>query len=814
MARWLKITIRVSATLLIFLCIVWMAAAYYLHRNNQQLLSRLVKQLNQELTGQIAIDQMETTLLRSFPGVSLSLKNVLIKDSLWQQHRHDLLRAKDIEVSLNVLSLLTGKINIRKIRLHDAQIYLYTDSNGYSNSTVLSKEKTETNPTEPSKEAIDLQIRRIDFKNTELVIDNQRRHKRFHFLVSELNGRMTYPDTGWNGQIKLKTQIKSFAFNTQKGSFLKDKSLQGTLQVHYKKAEKVVVIDQDLLYIGKDPFYIGAKIHTGSEREGFEVAIRADQILYRDLSLLLAPNISDKLLKFSIEKPIDVTGSIIDDGSQQQGDPLIRVRMNVKDNIVRFPSGELTDCQFTGTFTNEEIPGKGIGDENSVIRFFQLKGAYFNAPIQADTVSITNLSRPVATALVTSDFPLERLNESLGGDHFLFKKGTATVKLYCKADIEHFLFTKPEISGLVAIKNADITYLPRNLHLINSALNLNFNQKDLHITSSRFQLGKSILHMNCDIQHFLNFYYTDPEKIEVNLQLKSPQLQLNEFIPFLGPRQKIKRKTSQKNTLKAASDQLADVLEASRINLRLNVDKAIYKRFVASGLQSDISLIGDGVFIRQFKVNHAGGQLQLTGQLRQTGTVNKFTIRSTVRNVNVKDFFYAFEDFGQTSVSHKNLQGFLSSTINASGSITDKGVVVKRSMYGKVNFHLNKAALIGFEPMGKVGKFAFPNRDLNHIEIPRLEGVFTLNGDKINISPMEVNSSVLNFNVRGVYGINEGTNIAMDIPLRNPKRDEKLESAEARQEARMKGIVLRLKAVEEEGKLKIRWNKDRDKASP
>jgi hypothetical protein len=75
---------------------------------------------------------------------------------------------------------------------------------------------------------------------------------------------------------------------------------------------------------------------------------------------------------------------------------------------------------------------------------------------------------------------------------------------------------------------------------------------------------------------------------------------------------------------------------------------------------------------------------------------------------------------------------------------------------------------------------------------------------------MQINSSALNFNVKGTYALGNGTNVEMDIPLRNPKGDENLTRSEKR-EARMRGIVLHLKAVDDEkGGIKIRWNKDHD----
>ncbi|WP_199120031.1 AsmA family protein [Pedobacter sp. ASV28] len=809
MSRWLKLSLKILTGLIILIALIWIGIAYYINKNNKEILAKILDQVNTKVNGTVQVSGMETTLLQGFPGVSVSLKNVSLKDSLWSKHHHELLRAKDIDVTLNALSLLIGTINISKVSINNANIYLYTDSSGYTNTSMFrtkNNEKASDNSSSTS-----LQIRKIDLNKVNLIVDNQKRFKLFNFYVDELKGRIKYPMGKWDGQFKLKTQIKSFAFNTRKGSFLKDKILAGNLTAHYDNNTEVITIDQKPLKIGDDRFDIGANINIAENNAAFAIAIKADQILYRNISLLLSPNISSKLLKFGIEKPVDVTGSIIDDGNKSHKDPLINVKMLVKNNKVSIPSGELTDCSFTGFFSNQDTSARPIGDPNSAIKFYGLTANYYNAPIKADTFIISNLERPLAKGLVTSQFPLERLNSSLGGETFAFKNGTADVKLFCQADIDNFLFTKPVIHGNILIKNADITYLPRGLKLVNSSLNLNFNEKDLHITDSRFQLGRSVLNMNCNIANFLNFYYTDPEKIVVDLKMSSPQLYLSEFIPFLGPRKSTKRKTNTKNTLKEASEQLSNALEASKVQIQLNVGRAIYNKFVAKDLNASISLIGNGVYFNKITVNHAGGKVNVNGKIEQQGAINKMKLNATINNVSVKEFFYAFDNFGQQSVTNKNLKGFLSAKVNASGSITEKGNIVPRSIFGNVNFTLNKAALMGFEPLEKVGKFVFRSRNLSNIALERLNGTLILEGDKVNISPMQVNSSAINFNVKGVYGFNSGTNIALDIPLRDPKKSAGIVDKEERELARMKGIVLHLKAVDEDGKIKIKWNGKKDR---
>ena len=809
MSRWLKISLKIIASIFVLIIIVWLGAAYYINHNNKSILNTILTQLNSSVHGKVEVKSMETTLLRGFPGVSVSLKNVTMRDSLWAQHKHDLLNATDIEVSLNIFSLIAGDIKINKIGINNAGIYLYTDTNGYSNTSMF-KAKSMSN-TKDKKDSKAFEIKRVDFNNVNLIVDNQKRNKLFHFLVNQLNGKIDYPDSGWNGNLKLNTMVKSMAFNTKKGSFVKDKEVKGTLIAHYNKKTKAITIDPEKLSIGGDEFIIGAKIDLAKDESAFAIDIRADKILYKNLSLLLSPNISSKLLKFAIDEPIAVLGHIIDDGRKTKTDPYINVRMTVKDNTVTIPSGQLTKCNFLGTFTNRENISKLIGDENSVINFYNLTGDYYNAPLKIDTFSITNLARPIAAGLVTSQFPLEKLNSSIGKETFNFKGGTVDMRLYCKADIDNFRFTKPELSGLVSIKDADITYIPRNMSLVKSSLNLNFNQKDLNITGSRFQLGKSILNMNCSIQNFLNFYYTDPEKVLVNIKLSSPQLYLSEFLPFLGARKSIKRKPASNNSIKEVSDQLTAVLESSKVNIKLDVNKAIYNRFVATNLNTSISMLKDGIYFNKLSVNHAGGSLSMSGNVKQVGKVNKFVMNSTVSKVNVKEFFYAFENFGQNSITNNNLKGYLSAKVNASGSITENGNIVARSMYGQVIFNLSKAALVNFEPLQKVQQLAFANRDFSNISIDKLDGTFTLKGDKIEISPMQVNTSVLNFDMKGIYGLGSGTDIAMDIPLRNPKKDEGISSREQRKLNRMKGIVLHLKALDDgKGSVKVRWNGDHD----
>lgn len=79
MKRWLKISLKILVVFFTLVVLVWLGAAYYINHNNKAILNTILTQLNANVNGKIEVERMETTLLKGFPGVSVSLKKSAIK---------------------------------------------------------------------------------------------------------------------------------------------------------------------------------------------------------------------------------------------------------------------------------------------------------------------------------------------------------------------------------------------------------------------------------------------------------------------------------------------------------------------------------------------------------------------------------------------------------------------------------------------------------------------------------------------------------------------------------------------------------------
>ena len=805
MRKWLRITLITGGIFFALLVLLFLGMTWYIHANKAAFLKQITGQLNERLNGTITIADMEPSLLKSFPNVSIALKKVVLQDSLWQQHRHSLLDVNYIFVRVNTLSLLRKHVNVSEVTLQDGAIFLYTDTTGYSNSYVL-QGKSETK--KKSSSTKDANVKQFTLRNISFIIDNRQKFKLFHLDIRKLDGKLHASDSSIQFTMLSDIYSKSFAFNTNKGSYLKDKKLELNLSVIYNKRTKILNIPQQEIKIDDHPVLIAGQFGFGEKPPPFKLKINANQVLLHDAASWLSPNISTKLNNITLTKPLDAEADLA--GHMKYRDtPRVLITWKTTNNVLVSNMGEWTNCSFTGRFNNEVLPGQGHTDENSAVNVFGLTATLAGVPLRADTIRVVNLKQPLLRGHFRSEFPLTNLNGSSEGSPVLFKEGTANADLYYTGPVLSSDPTPSSLQGVVQVKKGAFNYIPRNLSFHDANATLRFTGQDLLLENVHIQSEKSNLQMDGVVKNLLNLYFTTPDKIALTWNIRSQMVDLNEFKSFLAPRREAKQsRGQQKAKIGRVSRQLDVVLASSNVKMQVQLDKITYQRFTAQNVKAVLELTNTDILLKQISLQHAGGSMQLAGKMHQQGNNNNFQMNATVSNVHISQLFYAFNNFGLASLKSDNLRGNVSAKVNLRGNVLDNGTLGKHSLFGTINFNLKNGALINFGPLADIGNFAFRKRRLDSITLNNLAGTFQVEGNKVIIPPMRIASSAINIDVKGVYGIDEGTNINLDIPLRNPARDSVVTDDGEKRKRSRKGIVLHLRAVsEKDGKVKIKMGK-------
>jgi hypothetical protein len=236
-----------------------------------------------------------------------------------------------------------------------------------------------------------------------------------------------------------------------------------------------------------------------------------------------------------------------------------------------------------------------------------------------------------------------------------------------------------------------------------------------------------------------------------------------------------------------------------------------YNKFLATDVHADLLTSEDAVMIKNVGLKHAGGFLKMNGSIQRGQDLNKLKLNTVISHVNVNEFFKAFDNFGLSDFTADNLRGILSAKTAITAGVTDDGKLVKRSINGNLDINLQQGQLLNFKPLYSISKFV-PRRDLKDIRVRELNAHFDVNGDMFKVYPLKFSSSAINMDVSGVYGISKGTDLAIDVPLRNPKNDIAITDEAKLEKKRYKGIVLHLHAkADSAGKIKIGLGNDRKK---
>lgn len=797
-----KILKRVGYFVIGFIAIVLIfliGIRVYFTQNKGKIVAEINQKINENTIGHVSIGDVSYKFLVGFPNFTVVLNKVELQDSLYAIHKRSVLKANELEVRLNVLSLMKDKIDIEKLVLNDVKVDLFTDKNGVSNSNIL---KPSPKPNDPKTEK-QKEINDVEFNDVVFISENIQSNKLFHFQVNSLNSKIKYTEEGFKTNLELDVLAKSLGFNTKRGSFIKDKKVKGMLAIAFSKKQNSISILTDGFEIGEDDFDIKASFTLNKEHPMMNINI-STTILWANATRLLDTHLFDILNPINLTKPIAVNCSIKGD-MNAEGDPEIVVVAQIKENELTIPDGKIADCNFTGKYTNNFKNGLGYNDVNSAISLNNFTGTYEGIPLVIPTAMITNLEKPIATGNLHTNFVVTKLKNIFGDDIIQFKGGNAKVDLKFNVDIVALKITKPHFNGKIILDKAELLYRPNN-YKFQSNIDLDFTEEALWIKNIKLQSDRNVYFLDGKIDNFLNLYYDDPKKMVAVLNLKSPFLDAKRFIRVLSYKESnLKEK---KAATKTEQNRTKALVQKCQVVLNMSISKMVYESLSAKNAKFTIFVKHRNFFLNNGSIETSGGKILFDAKLTPQDKWFNFSSHVVINTVNIPQFLTSFKNFGIQSFKPENIKGNLTATTDINGKITREGDLVDGSVKGNLKYVIKNGELNNFDPIIKVSRFAFPNRDVKHIVFNDLSGSLTMSDSKVNVDFFRVSSNVLNFDVEGIYSFKRGTNLGLTIPLRNPKKDLEIIDKKEREAKREKGIVLHLLVIDgKEGETKIKWGK-------
>lgn len=755
------------------LVLVYLAAYTIVVLNRKRIINEIKQQVTDKLNGEIQIGNISLGFLSTFPHVSVLLENVSVKDTLFSQHHHPFFEGKKIYLSLSVTSIIQKNSPINGILIENGQLYVYTDSTGYTNAYLFSP-KTDLNAaTKPTTSKIDIQNLRL--RDVRLVLNDQKKLKLYDFDVAHYTCDIKTTDSTLRFQSGNNILVHSLAFNTATGTYLKEARVKGDFDIKFNKIKKLLTFNNIDIDIKNHPFKVSGAFNFTKDPT-FSLKVATKNLDYNFARALLTEKISTSLSIVKLEKPVNEANAEIS-GPLNGGDPLVNATYTCNQNNVRSPYANFSNCSFTGAYTNELVAGQPRTDPNSRLQFHNFTGIWENLTIKSKNIYIDNLRFPMVNADIKTNFDLTQLNTLLGSNTLDLHQGKGLLDITFLGPLQANTKKNTLLNGKCTFSDGLLMYHPRNTEVKNLSGNIVFKNSDVYVNDIRGNAQGNKIIMSGSGKNLIALLKTDPGKMFLDWNIYSPALNLGSFTSLLRQRTATARKKNFKSKIGKSLD---EIVNQANFHLNLKTDQLIYKRFTGTNVKASLSLINDNWILNNVSLNHGGGSMVISGALNaKNSRYYESNVKVNMQNVDVNKVFYAFNNFGLNGISYENLRGKLSATADVKMDIDRVLEGTPANMNGTVYFSLKKGALLHYEPLRKIGDLTFSKRNFDEIYFAELKDTFHIKDREIFINRMEIESTVITLFVEGVYSLRGKTDISIQVPLsniRNRGEDYKLEN--------------------------------------
>ncbi len=795
--RWL-IGIMVGVMGLLFLVAV--ISFTYIYFNQERIVKEVTDAIGDELNGEVRSSDFSFNIFKYFPATSINLKEFSARDTMYSKHKMELLHAENVFIKINIKDLLSSKLDIENITLENGNLYVFTDSTGYSNKYLLEKNSA------AGANTFQTRFKQLVFKNFRFIYRDQPKQKFYNVFCEELKcdfhleGEEKFTSVEANGIIKF------LGFNISKGLWCRNADFKTTLKINYSPIKKVLEIPTSTIVLNKQSYQISSSINL-ADSGSIALTIGSNDVVFNDVLKLGTDKLVNRLSAINFKYPVNFEAQItakLSYGSL----PEVKVHFVTHKNNLNYKSNEFNSCNLIADYSNKLDTLLAPSDTNSFIAIKEFNSVWENIPVKAELILIENLIKPHISTTLSGNFPLKFVNDLVGAQLFIFSKGTASYVLSVTANpVESKL--NALVKGTIIIQNGSALYGPRSMPFSNINGKITINNSDVNIEKLSCNSGSSQLVLKGEAPGLIDFINNKKQDAKLSWSISSPYINIKDFLPFLSERKSTGVvKQNKSSRFFTEGSKLDNFLNASVLDMKMEVAKIEFKNFIATNFSGNVKLIKNEWKLNNLNFNHADGNVRLSGILKEVNP-NLFSVHAdaNMKLLNIKKVFTSFDNFGQTIITGKNIDGIFNAQSVISFEMDNKTEIKHNSLMGTVDLSITNGELKGFQPIGKLGRFIFPKRNFSDIKFSEISNNFSVNGNEIYFDRMKVNSSVLEMYLQGSYFLDGKTDMTIQIPVGNLKKRDWDELSENVVDKGAKGMNVFINATtDKNGDIKFKYD--------
>jgi hypothetical protein len=714
------------------------------------------QQMDENLNATISLEDIDLSLISSFPDFSLELNKLQITGKA-PFEGVKLADIGSIRVKLDIMSVIKGEqMQIKTLGIENATFNVLVNKDTLANYDIV-KTSGEADTAEAAVEdgepaAFKIALQEYYLRNINLIYDD----KPGDMYVDLKN--LTHEGKGDFTQdvfmLLTQTNIEALTFKMDGMRYLKKAKFDIKFDTEIDMPNSKYTFKENHFGINNLMLHFDGYVALpDSETTELDLVFSTERTDFKSV-LSLVPAVYMKDFE-SVKTAGNFALSGFAKGAMKGADlPSFNLDLKVDNAMFQYPD---LPKAVNAIFIDLNVKNPGGSDDNTIVDLRKFHMELGTNPVDIRYFVKTPMSDPDMEGTVKADIDLATLNDILPSDAGEEYKGKILADINLKGklstieqeDYENFDASGSMVLEGIAYSDSALGY-PVMLH----KADFRFSPKQIDMAELNCNLGKSDLSGSGYIARYLPYYFRD-ETVVARMSIASQLLDLNELAGTDADTASTATAETPADTSAAAEGEVAEVPANIDFELDSRFEKVLYDNMEMAEMVGKITIRSSKVSMDNLSMKMLGGNLRMNGYYETTNpkqpTVD-FVL--DIQKFDVKQTFNTFNTVQKMAPIAENAEGSFSTAMKLVCGLDGKMEPINNTITGGGTLNTHEVKIEGSDALNKMAD-ALKNEKLRTLEMKNVDIKYSFREGRVWVEPFDIEMGGAKANISGSNGFDQ-----------------------------------------------------------
>lgn len=725
------------------------------------------------LNGKLNYDNIDLSIIKNFPKVSIQLKNVVLTGA--NSFTNDtILHINKLSASFNLWKTWKSKnISISKIELSKGILNGVVSKTGEKNWDII-KNATETEQNNLNSDKEEDNISGVLWNKVELkdLVLSYTNNESKQIVKTHIKNIIIKGELSSNNDLilKIKGKMNNNFVKMDNKVWIEHLPLQCETKIHGNLEKMFFQIEKGNFTIKELPLTLVGNFSILNDIYKTDLKISSDNSNIKSLTSLIPKGVSKNIKDIETKGQFSFEAFIKGIYSEKEY-PKIDLKTSILDGYVKFPKkNPIEKININATFSN-------YGDGLKHFRFnmpeasLSLASNPVKASLLADNITVSpqvkgNIKSNINLGELEKIFPMKDMSITGILDTDIAFNGNLT-------DIEKERYERFKTSGYAKLKNFIFSSKSFSSNISIEKANLDFKTRYIELKESFIHIGKNKLSLKGRLTNYIQ-YITKGKILSGNFALNSAFIDINDFKQLSTNNEDKQEKENEKKN--NTESEILEVPKNLNLSLNCNINKIVYGVTDLRQIIGNIKIADGQITVTRTKLNMADGNINISGGYAPTRANKKtpfINFNTKIASISLPQLLKQMPVLKQTFPLGTETQGKISTQLNFNTELNNTMYPVRKTGNGNGNISINNLILTN-NNLTKNLVMLTGNKELGRILISELLINYTIENGDIHVAPFQTSLAGRKTTGKGILFADNKLDFSIKLDLTSKDMEGKI----------------------------------------